>query len=374
MRKRNYVRELPPALNVIFIGDSYGAGMGLSNTSNNWINKAVAWLGRAPGFRSFKYKKSAVSGSGFIGNGQVSTFLDQITSITTVGDEFNLDVTDIVVLGGWNDNNKEITALNTAFYNFQQFCIQNYPYARIHVGYVSWACAEMIGNTTKVELAVGLENYIKCARENCMTYIGNIQYIMHDYSLFQSDGLHPNDLGNYRIASAVVTHLLGGDVEAIDSYRNFNPTWNSNISDHGTSTSYFTYRHNGRSGIYIGSTSWTFTSGVNFASHPADDNNGVGWYKIFELPRGQLFEGSYVWNGATKVALPAAYWNGSTWTTAMTWVWFRIEDGHTGMYISPYVVGGYATESAAAYKPLTGITQVMFNVANLNFDFDSLYC
>lgn len=368
MRFQRQAKELPYAMNVIFIGDSYGTGYGLSNTSNNWIDYCASILGSAGGYRGFSYKKAASNGAGFAVDTAENTFLALLQSITTVGDEKNLDVTDIVVCGGWNDGSR---SLASAMQAFQTYCVQNYPFAKIHVGYIAWERSAKTSGA-KVTRAAGLQNYIRESTGFGMIYMSNIEYVLHDYALLQSDGFHPNASGCYRIAAQVANHLMGGQVDCIDGYREFTPTFVSGVNPDRQDGGYFTWRHNNMSGFWFNATAWTFDSGVDFSSHPADDSNGVGWKHLFDIPDGQLVEGNNA-NGGVKICLPAAYTIGDTVTTAMTWIQLWNHDGVTGVFISPYVVGGYATETGSGYSPLQGVTHVMFNVSSIAMDLQSLY-
>lgn len=369
MKYNRKVRGTPDAMQVIFIGDSYGTGYGITPATSNWIDYCANILGSSGGYKKFEYKKAASNGAGFAVDSAENTFLALLQSITTVGDEKNLDVTDIVVCGGWNDGNKSLTSAMQAFKNY---CVQNYPYAKIHIGYVAWERAAKTSGA-KVTRAQGLTNYIREATSMGMIYMSNIEYVLHDYALLQSDGFHPNANGCYRIAAQVANHLMGGQIDCIDGYREFTPTFASGVNPDKQDGGYFTWRHNNMSGLWFNATAWTFDTGVNFSSHPADDSNGVGWKHLFDIPDGQLIEGNNA-NGSALYCAPAAYTIGSTVTTAMTWIELWNHDGVTGVFISPYVVGGYATETGSGYRPLQGVTHVMFNVSTIEMDLQSLYC
>lgn len=370
MRYRRFVKHNPPAMSVIFIGDSYGTGYGISDTSNNWIDYCANIIGSAGGYESFKYKKAASNGAGFSVTAENNRFLALLKSITTEGAEENYDVTDIVVCGGWNDGSGN----NLASYMqaFKNYCLQHYPYAKIHVGYIAWERSAKTSGA-KVTRAEGLTNYIREATSLGMIYMSNIEYVLHDYALLQSDGFHPNASGCYRIAAQVANHLMGGQIDCIDGYRGFTPTFASGVNPDKQDGGYFTWRHNNMAGLWFNATAWTFDEGVNFSSHPADDSNGVGWKHLFDIPDGQLVEGNNA-NGSSLMCAPAAYTVGNTVTTAMTWIHLWNHDGVTGVFISPYVVGGYATETGSGYRPLQGVTHVMFNVSTIEMDLQSLYC
>lgn len=362
MRKTGIIQHVPAKMNVIFIGDSYGAGQGLSDTSQNWIDYAASWLGRASGYSGFKYKKSAISGAGFIGQSTDTTFLKQLKAITTVGAESNLDVTDIVVCGGWNDGSQSV---NSAVYDFQQYAIQHYPYAKVHIGYISWEDSRKTGGN-KYARAAGLANYIHAAYENCCQYIENIQYVMHDYSLFQSDGIHPTGTGNSKIAAAVVNHLLGGGVNAIDGWTTFTPTYASGVTPHNDSAAYSTYRHDNVSGFFCTATAWDFSSAVTFSGHPADDSSGVGWKKLFDLPNDVFVEGGGF--SGLRIAVPMAFHTtGGQYILKNTWVQIRNASGVAGLYICPMSVSG------SGYDPVENVDQVIMYVGSINIDAPSMY-
>ena len=65
MKYNRKVRGTPDAMQVIFIGDSYGTGYGITPTTNNWIDYCANILGSSGGYRKFEYKKAASNGAGF---------------------------------------------------------------------------------------------------------------------------------------------------------------------------------------------------------------------------------------------------------------------------------------------------------------------
>ena len=364
MQKRTIVPEIKKPRRVIFIGDSYGAGYGLSDTSHNWIDYCAMKMGASTGEYSFGYQKSAISGAGFIGQSTQTTFLKQLQSLTTEGAENNLDVTDIVVCGGWNDGQQDISSAARAF---KDYVMDQYPFATIHLGYISWEYANKT-NGSKYARAIGLQNYCRAAQEFGYAYIANIQYVMHDYSLFQSDGIHPNEIGQYRIGTAVANHLRGGVNNIIDGWTSFTPEWATNVTPDNQSGGYYTYRHDNMSGFRIfNATAWTISS-TNFSGHPADDTHGVGWKTLFYIPDGQGFVEGTSFQG-TLNNMPMTYYDGTNYVERPTYFRLEKEDGKTAFRISPYSIKSTGYD----YEPLQGITRVICNVNVIDIDVPCLY-
>lgn len=195
----------------IFIGDSYGTGLGLADPEgSNWIVRCAEdalKLNRSQG----EYYKSASDGAGFC-NG--TTFLTQFNELT-IADP--LTITDVVVCGGWNDGGVDALTVRDAMKTFVAAVKAKCPNATVHIGMISWC------DSYKRKVNAGdngsptwncrnaLDSY-RWAGSAGAAFIGNAQYIMHNMSYFQDDGLHPNDSGNWVIGEHIANYLLGGDI------------------------------------------------------------------------------------------------------------------------------------------------------------------
>lgn len=205
----------------IFIGDSYGSGYTMSDSSKNWINKTISIL-RLGGS---KYYKNAHPGSGFTSTANPS-FLSLLQSITISDPHM---ITDIVVLGGWNDGDSSEVSIKSAIESFCNYCRDTFPIAKIWIGYISWCDTHTIDSSNPLwNVRKGYSAYSKCGQYGA-AFLGNLQYAMHHTSFFLSDGLHPNESGQQEIANQLVTALQGGTPD-VYYYNQATITKGSNIS------------------------------------------------------------------------------------------------------------------------------------------------
>lgn len=222
----------------IFIGDSYGAGLKMSDTSKNWINKTVENLG----LTNSQYYSTAVSGSGFIGQSGVTTFLQQLQGLSISTPHL---ITDIVVCGGWNDGGQTGADLKVAIKNFINYVKSTFPIAKVWVGYVSWCDSYIINQDNPTwHIRSGLYEYSRCGAYGA-AFLGNVEFAMHNTSYFTSDGLHPNEYGQQAIADQVATTLQGGTAD-VYYYMEASITKGSNIN---TCPAIWTYIHNETCGV-----------------------------------------------------------------------------------------------------------------------------
>lgn len=192
--------------NIVVIGDSYGldtAGwIGWETAISNLISVAA---------------RSAVGGSGFVGDPNENTFLQQLQALTVADRNA---VTDIVVLGGYNDASLNLTetTLNTAVSAFAAYCRENYPLAAIHYGFV----AVDYNNTGK---QATLNSYRYMFQRICskagISFIANAPYILLNKSLIYfadgdpNSGYHPNTAGGAEVARKIVEYLYSGNFDVI---------------------------------------------------------------------------------------------------------------------------------------------------------------
>lgn len=192
--------------NVVLIGDSYGldtAGWtGWQTAISSIINVAAM---------------SAVGGSGFLGDPNVNTFLQQLQSLT-VADK--TAVTDIVVLGGYNDASMSASEanLNTAVGAFAAYCRANYPLAKIHYGFIA-----VDYNNTGMQATLNAYRYMfqrVCSRAG-ISFIQNAPYILLNKSLLYfasgdaNSGFHPNTSGGAEVAKKIAEYLYSGNFDVI---------------------------------------------------------------------------------------------------------------------------------------------------------------
>ena len=225
----------------IFIGDSYGTGLKMTDTSANWINKTVTNLGLSSG----EYYKSAIDGAGFVGQSATTTFLKQLQSISVTDKSA---ITDIVVCGGWNDGGKD-SEVESAMESFMTYVRSNYPYAKVWLGYISWCDTYKRYTTSSAvnptwDVRAMLRVYQTSGKYG-FSFIGGLEYVLHNMNYFTSDGLHPNEDGQTAIAAHLASALLGGSVD-VHYYCHTTITKADNINSAPTM---FTFLHNDICGV-----------------------------------------------------------------------------------------------------------------------------
>lgn len=290
----------------VFIGDSYGAGQGLSDPEGtNWIVRcAETTLKLQPN----EYYKSAVSGAGFC-NG--TTFFTQFDSLNI---EDPLTITDVVVCGGWNDGGVDNLTIRDAMKTFVSAVKAKCPNATVHIGMISWVDSYrwkvVSGNdgqgTWNCRNALDAYRWAGAAGA---AFIGNAQYIMHNMSYFQNDGIHPNESGSWVIGEHIANYLMGGDINVF-RYGKVGFTKDGGITS--SVPDMYSFIDNGQVGLVMASDDGLH---IDFASKSIKANgfmSGNSTITIGEFANDHVaFRGGYfselAWYG------PAWVRRGSTW-------------------------------------------------------------
>ena len=137
-------------------------------------------------------------------------------------------ITDIIVVGGYNDATYLFaggsqTSLKNAIKAFIDYCLEHFPNAKVHIGFVGW---------TRNIAGVGktwLNNALSCYREACKygaIYLNNVEYVLRNLRFLNDevgDGFHPNSVGVRALAEHVYRAWAAG---ATDVY------YNDEIGDH----------------------------------------------------------------------------------------------------------------------------------------------
>lgn len=196
----------------VFIGDSYGNGVGGSGASNSWVASCVGYLG----ISSDQYMNVSNSGAGFVAEGHSSglsglTFTGQVDyAYNHLPSDWTADEVDFVIIGGgYNDHSED--GISTA----ARQCVNNaqtkFPNAKVCFFPLVAGSVEL---TSEFHTA-----YMRCA-EGCAiggaTVFFNSLYWMYPYQNQTSavDGIHCNDTGYSWMGIWVATSILGGVVPA----------------------------------------------------------------------------------------------------------------------------------------------------------------
>ena len=187
----------------LFIGDSYN-----DPDYSNWGAALASKLGLA----SEDYDSLHVDGGSFYSGAMLTMVTNYAGSHT---EEECAEVGNIVLLGGINDANSNITDwfadLGAKIQAYCEYCKTNYPNARILIGYCgnSMESSGILNGRDYKRICKALEQYQLCTKYGA-EYLMNLEYVLRDYSLFSSDGIHPTVTGGAAIADAAIAAMKRG--------------------------------------------------------------------------------------------------------------------------------------------------------------------
>ena len=188
----------------ILIGDSYADGWTPDGNVTSWESLFVTQTGLTNTIQKH------YGGTGFVNmvdNKTFQTLLEEVPSAN--------DVTDVVVLGGWNDKAYNKTQIKNAIGTFRNKSLEKFPNANIHVGFV----ATQRDGTNLSSLGETCVNYIEGCADYNIHYLSNIEYSLKAYfSFLASDGIHPNLDGQKSITRNLIMALVGGSCDVILPY------------------------------------------------------------------------------------------------------------------------------------------------------------
>lgn len=193
----------------IFIGDSWGTGMGLSDKTKRYQQIVKDRLLKYD--PNSKILLSAKDGAGFAVSG--NSFLDQLNTCynTIIANKSDIEdpdcVTDIIILGGLNDKDTKKDTIKTAIGTFNTTARQKFPNAKIQIGCLGRSAVY----SQCYHLAINSYSaYSEKAAEDAVCYIKGSEYCMHHNGNLQSDGYHPNVDGHKMIADFLFNYLVTG--------------------------------------------------------------------------------------------------------------------------------------------------------------------
>lgn len=192
----------------IFIGDSY------ANEENEWVEHCASNLK----ITTDNYMKKAEGSTGFAcANSSNKTFLSLLQEAyeTIISTDTNTNkVTDIVVCGGANDNTYTVEQIKTAISEFMTYAKANFPNATVKIGAIGWT-----SDTTKIiEYAKVVRAYTESVNYGA-EYLNNVQYVLHNYDLISSDGVHPTEEGYSILGSYIAQAIKTGSCNVIYNQR-----------------------------------------------------------------------------------------------------------------------------------------------------------
>lgn len=201
---------------VLCVGDSYGID---TVSWTGWISQFVtAW--NAQGGHAFGL---GTGGAGWVVAPQGKNYLQTLQALAGQVAGHEKDITDIVVLGGYNDASTNTTTADiiAAMGTFRTYVAEHYPNASIKIGFIG-ICNNDAAMMDK------LIDYCKTWKDGSAVhgfgYCENFEHILtNDQYVFEAAGnanshFHPNTVGNSRVASAISTYLTSGNYHIYQGY------------------------------------------------------------------------------------------------------------------------------------------------------------
>lgn len=210
--KIDAVAQTARAKKYVFIGDSYGNGEGVG------VSSGMGWCTKVPqllGLSTSDYKSFAKGGLAFSRSGYkiVDYMVQQIGSIP---EDFRTAVTDVFVFMGYNDQDYNSSTILNDIGTFCELCADSgsFPNARVHIGMIGWSPEQQI--------RANIANHVLPAYSQCGThgaaYIPGGESVMHKYTLFGADNIHPTDEGYTILDAAIASAVISGSMRAEYAY------------------------------------------------------------------------------------------------------------------------------------------------------------
>ena len=192
----------------LFVGDSYSMGEGAG------VSPGMGWAQKVPqilGLVSGDYYTACQGGYGFSRVGY--KYADLVSSVLPTIPA-PAEITDIYVFGGYNDNNYSGSTITADIASFAGLCKTKFPNAVVHVGMIAWSPDRQVRANIANNV---LPAYAACGESDC-AYLPGCEQIMHNYTLFSSDNIHPNDAGYQLLAGAITSVIKTGTYTAQFAY------------------------------------------------------------------------------------------------------------------------------------------------------------
>ena len=189
----------------LFIGDSYG----MPTATYNWVNVFNTIAGLTNNVNSYNFCRGA---AGFISDGDNTYYNNLVNNISSIPDKNKIK--HVIICGGWNDRGSVyeyndtssistlISYIKTQFKNAKIYCgmISNYSQIDDQAASIYWR--DIITNH--------MLNFYKECEKYGATYLNGVENVMHNYSYFDSDYIHPNEAGANALGRAIFEAVKGG--------------------------------------------------------------------------------------------------------------------------------------------------------------------
>lgn len=188
----------------IFIGDSYADGW--DPETSTYIKSWVGYVKDYLGLTSYNSYESHEGGAGFAQVGLDGHNFQELLELVAPSVESPETITDIIVLGGYNDRN-HVSEISNAISGFSAYAKRNFVSAKVHIGFVGRNVSTTKNQTTVNNVYLALEKYHQAQK---VAYVNSIEYCAREIGMFFNDGVHPNALGQRAIAQGLYEYILNG--------------------------------------------------------------------------------------------------------------------------------------------------------------------
>lgn len=203
---------------IIVIGDSY-TGQQYPNITKYWYQYFRDYLGLISGTNLFV---KGTPGAGFANDGFYNDLVERAGMLT---ESIRNEITDIFVVGGWNDRTSTRSVLSAKMTAFNDYAKTNFPNAKVTIGFVGNSAPSIRQSDENRNGAYkALINYNDISATLGWYTIKNSQYILHNYNstYWQEDGVHPSQLGQtelgIKLTEGFLTHVCDIHHADLDSY------------------------------------------------------------------------------------------------------------------------------------------------------------
>lgn len=309
----------------VLIGDSY-------DVTGTWCSQFASKLGLS---NTECYSNS--DNGARIAQGGSPNFTTLLNAVTTSDDD---EITDIILAGGFNDQNESESDIYLGFADFVSACNTKFSNAKIHVSFNGWTVDELnssSGNYTQAKLFIAYLRYKAACVYNGIDFIEDgIAWAVNQN--FNSDYIHPNTNGGKAIAENLICGLIGAShVSLTETISNDVISMNTDLS-----TSDTLYIANVNKGFVNLRTNVKITFTANSVSFTCGESGGIKLFDCYspliKCPNPFIIRVStYVNTTNGFVNLPNAY--------------IQIYNGEWHLYAIDVNTGGYET--------ITDITRII---------------
>lgn len=201
-----------PARKYIMIGDSYGDGYSPDGSTTGWCDRVASYLGLVA---STNYWSNHAGGACFGRSDNLS--FEYLLDNVNVPSAERSSITDIVIAGGYNDAAWSVENINSGMNRVKTVVETKFPNAKVWVIALGWAADSGVRNLLGMLYD---EAYSRTAHANKWIYNEVYEELQYKY-YFSSDGIHPNENGQYLMSNCIAGILVGGTISKATQRQGF---------------------------------------------------------------------------------------------------------------------------------------------------------